>query len=85
MFVMTLLCKVTGLKQCSNRYGSHTNRVRHLILSGVSQNKMMSYPLSVSDAAVVAVVSLEVGVSSVPPGVHITLRPGVSQKAVCPL
>lgn len=43
----------------------------------------VSHPLSVADAAVVAVVRLEVWVSSVPPGVHVTLRSGVSQEAVC--
>ena len=46
-------------------------------------NETASHPLSVSDAAVVAVVRLEVWVSSVPPGVRVTLRSGVSQEVVC--
>lgn len=46
----------------------------------------MSYPLSVSDAAVVAVIRLEVWVASVPSGVHsVSLWSGVSQKAICSL
>lgn len=42
-----------------------------------------SHPLSVADAAVVAVVWLEVWVSSVPPRVHVTLGSGVTQEVVC--
>lgn len=45
----------------------------------------VSYPLCVSDAAVVAVVSLEVWVASVPPGVHVTFGSRVGQKAICSL
>lgn len=47
--------------------------------------RVASHPLSVSDAAVVAVISLEVWVPSVPPGVGVTLGPGVAQEAVCSL
>lgn len=57
------------------------------ITSAVVTNKrrccVVSHPLSVSDAAVVAVISLEVWVPSVPPGVGATLGPGVAQEAVC--
>lgn len=42
----------------------------------------VSYPLSVSNTAVVSVVRLEVWVSSVPPRVCVTPRPGVSQETV---
>lgn len=45
----------------------------------------ISYPLGVSDAAVVAVVSLEVWVLSVPLGVCVTLWSGLGQKAVGPV
>lgn len=45
-----------------------------------------SHPLSVSNAAVVSVIRLEVWVASVPSGVHsISFWSGVSQKAICPL
>ncbi len=76
---------------------SLNNKVKHYIQTGLCQNKVQrgsyrqqvyntaSHPLSVSDAAVVAVVSLEVWVSSVPPGIHITLWSEVTQKAVRPL
>lgn len=59
----------------------HSQRI--ISLQVIQIHNTVSYPLSVSDAAVVAVVSLEVWVSSVPPGVHITLRSGVSQEVVC--
>lgn len=42
----------------------------------------VSYPLHVSDTAVVSVVGLEVWVSSVPLRFHVTSGSGVSQEAV---
>ena len=44
----------------------------------------MSHPLSVSDAAVVAVEGLEVRVASVPPGVHVALGSGVCEEVIRP-